>query len=409
MHADLYWMNGEETPACRILLLGLGGGGCNAVQNMTAGWMDGPLAVGMDTDAQALEQCRLEHKVQLGSVLTQGQGAGGDSSVGTIAAEDDIDTLRELVKDVDLIFLNVALGGGTGTGVAPVIARTAREQGVVVLCFATLPFSFEGEPRQQQARVGLRDLRLQADAVIVQPNDRLLETSSDAEALVESYAAADAMLGVGVRSMWKLLNEAGIMNLNFADVRSLIESSEGTCSFGYGAGVGSNRDEQALDDLVKSPLLDRGAQLAKSASMLVNIAGGSNTSLQKVERVMKQIKALARSDAHILMGVTIDHALQDHFAVTLLVSEKYVLLEEDEHLPLPDVEPVAAHAADSSDEAARVPSRSRSKRETKRRRLQDKMVESGKDRFKGVEPTLYQGQDLDVPTYVRKGVKLAGG
>jgi cell division protein FtsZ len=359
--------------------------------------------VGLDTDAQALERCALDRQFLLGSVLTKGRGAGGDASVGKVAAEEDLQAIRDMCSRVDLLFLVVALGGGTGTGAGSVVARIAREQGALVVCFATFPFTFEGEQRCAQARAGLRELRHHTDALVVQANDRLLESTSEASALATAFNAADAMLGVGVRALWKLLNEPGIINVSFGDVRRVIECGEGTCSFGYGAGHGTRRGEQALEDLVRSPLLEKGAQLAKAGALLINITGGPDLTIHEVQQIMEQIRSLCRSDAHLLLGVAVDPLFEDRVAVTMLAAEQWV--------------PVAEPARGEREEhgpavPATAPGRRRqlSKAAEKRRELQRRMGADAmaRDRFRGVEPTLYHGQDLDIPTFIRKGVKLMG-
>ena len=166
---------GGATKGSRMVIVGLGGGGCNAVARMNAGWTEGPVVAAVNTDSQALAACHVPVKVQIGKGITQGLGAGGDPAVGKLAAEDDGDSLRELVSQADIVVIVAALGGGTGTGAAPIMARIAREQGAMTLCFATLPFEFEGELRNQQAEDGLRALRMQADVIITLPNQRLLE------------------------------------------------------------------------------------------------------------------------------------------------------------------------------------------------------------------------------------------
>lgn len=405
---EVYSPHPEEcAERCRILILGVGGGGSNAVDHMAQGWSgEGPDCLVVDTDAQALGNCTAAHGLPLGQLTTKGLGAGGEVSVGKIVAEDDRPALEDCFRGIDLLFLNAALGGGTATGAAPIIAQVARDMGILVLSFVTMPFHFEGEDRIQQARLGLRDLQLHSDAVIVQENDRLLESAGEADALVASFAAADVMLGVALRAMWRLLAKPGVMNLNFSDLRRLIEGSGGTCSLGYGTGAGPRRVEQAVEDLVQSPMLDHGAVLAKSSSLLVNITGGDALSLTEVQRVMNQVKALSRTDARVAMGVAVDPALAEHLVVTVLAAEKW---EVPEPGPVPDQTESEAPPAERGAGSARSGRATRKRGARRRQALQQEMAfdAANKDRFYGVERTLYEGQDLDAPTFIRRGIRLS--
>lgn len=406
MHVDMMDLSGDDSPRCRVMVLGIGGGGCSAVQHMEAGWTHGPLCVGIDTDAQVMAQTTLSHRLQIGRELTQGQGAGGDPTVGKLAAEDDEDAIRDLLGEVDLLFLIVALGGGTGTGAAPVVVRLARDQGATVLCFATLPFSFEGEERRHQAQLGLRDLRLIADAVVVQPNDRLLESTSEAEALVEAFAASDMMVGVGIRALWKVLTEPGVLNVSFEDLRQLIRCSGGTCAFGFATGHGEHRAEQAVQELMTSPLLDRGAQIAKAEALLVNLCGGRDVTMLEIQEVMDQVRSLAKEQVRLLLGYCLDPAMEGRLSITILAAESWAVAEA----PPREQEAAAAPTAEASDGAAAPRPRGggKSRVDLKRREVQARMADT-KDRFSvaGVAPSFHDGEDLDVPTFIRRNVKLS--
>ena len=286
------------------------------------------------------------------------------------------------------------------------VARLARDQGATVLCFATLPFSFEGEERRQQAQIGLRDLRLNADAVIVQPNDRLLESTSEAEALVAAFAAADVMVGVGIRAMWKVLTEPGVLNISFADLRHLIAGSGGTCAFGFATGHGERRAEQAVADLMTSPLLDRGAQIAKAEALVVNLCGGGDVTLAEIQGIMDQIQSLTKDHARLLLGYSFDPAMEGHLSITVLAAESWAGSEEEAELR-PEQERSAAEQ-DGAGTAAPARGKPASRVDRKRREVQAKMADT-KDRFSvaGVAPSFHDGQDLDIPTFIRKNVKLS--
>lgn len=392
-----------EPGQTEVLLVGVGGGGCQALMRMTRSWLEGPHALGIDSDQQALSACSLADILLAGQSSTKGGGAGGDLAAGRIAVEEILDSLRERLSRVDIVFLVVTLGGGTGTGAAPLIAEVAKEMGALVLSFAALPFSFEGEGRQKQARLGLRNLRAHSDALVVLPNDRLLEDDTKAETFVQSFAQSDHMVGVGVRALWKLMISPGVVNVGFADLRRIIEQTDGTCSFGYGAGGGPLRVEQAMQQLLSNALTDRGAHLAKCGGMLVNIIGGEDLRIAEVQSIMTQLKGLARVGCDIVMGVNTESSMQNEVYVTILSAEEW-LPQEDQNAESV-TEAVGEEGASAKDAGRRERKpRSRGPRvEQGRFDLEGR----GKGRFKGVEPTLYRGQDLDVPTFIRKNIKIA--
>jgi cell division protein FtsZ len=389
-------------------LIGVGSGGVNAVTRMISGWQDGPRSMVVDTDEQVLSVSSVERSLQVGASVAGGHGTGGDLQVGRSAGENDTDQLAVLMRGLDVIFLVTTLGGGTGSGVAPILAATAHKQETVVIGFATLPFQFEGPERREAARLALRELRLHSDVVLVLPNDRLLESTVAKWMPMEAtFAASDATIGVMVRSMWKLLSRPGLLNLNISDIRRMVEKSAGTCSFGYGAGHGESKATQAVRDLMQSPLLEQGIQLAKSSSVLVNIIGGNALTLQDIQKVMDGIREIVPSDAHLVVGAACDSTMGDSLAVTVLTAEQWI----DDHL----LEPIRG-APDSDDgrtdprAGLQGPPRIRSKEEEKRRMLQQKLSPESttQERFKGAQPSRYRGEDMDIPTFIRRGVKLAG-
>ena len=389
-------------------LIGVGSGGVNAVNRMISGWQDGPRSMVVDTDEQVLSVSTVERSLQVGASVAGGHGTGGDLQVGRSAGENDTDQLAVLMRGLDVVFLVTTLGGGTGSGVSPILAATAHKNGAVVISFATLPFQFEGPERREAARLSLRELRLHSDVVLVLPNDRLLESPVEKWMPMEAtFAASDATIGVMVRSMWKLLSRPGLLNLNIADIRRMVEKSSGTCSFGYGAGHGESKATQAVRDLMQSPLLEQGIQLAKSSSLLVNIIGGAALTLQDIQKVMDGIREIVPADSHLVVGAACDPAMGDSLAVTVLTAEQWI---DDDSL-----EPIRRGQRTDTGQTElpadlRGQSKSRSKEEEKRRILQQKLSPESttQERFKGAQPSLYRGQDMDIPTFIRRGVKLSG-
>ena len=388
--------NGE-----RILVLGVGGGGCNAVARMAKAWQDGPSLVVADTDSQVLASVPVERRISLGRSLTRGLSAGGDPATGKLAAEEEADTLREMISQYDIVFLVTALGGGTGGGAAPVIARLAREEGVLTIAFATLPFEFEGPRKSSQADDALRALRMVADVVVALPNSLLPEVVGKGTSLVDAFAKADGMIGLSMHSIWRLLSRTGIINLDFADLRQLVECSGGACRFGYGEGSGANKVAEAMASVLNSPMLEQGRMLGESPALLVNLIGGADLALLDVRRVMSLLSDHASTDVRLFMGATVEEGWHDRMAVIILAAESW-------HEPATNrgAEPVPAKATRSGLPPKVEP---RAEPEQEPRAVQEtlKFEAVDKGRFKNVEPTILDGEDLDLPTYIRRGIKLS--
>ncbi|HOW98604.1 MAG TPA: cell division protein FtsZ [Kiritimatiellia bacterium] len=377
----------ERAAACRVLVLGVGGGGCNSVARMAAGWTSGPETRLVNTDAQALAACGMpDRQLLVGCSLTRGMGTGGDPNLGRLALEEDADLVREALVGVDVLLLVVTFGGGTGSGAAPAIARLAREAGVTTIGLATLPFEFEGLRRRQLAAEGLDALRLHADMVVTIPNQHLLDLAGDQESLQDAFARTDAMLGVGVRSLWKLLTQPGIINLTLADLRNMVEHSSGSCTFGYAQGSGSKKAEQALARLMKSPLLGEGRLLASAQALLVNIVGGPDLALAEVTRVMNELTGRAQPDVRFFPGAAIEEDWKGKMAIVVLAAEAW------------DESPLSPRSAPSPDEI--LPGAAPVQPELP-------FSEEERGRFRGVDPTVVGGQDLDIPTYLRRGIRLS--
>jgi len=393
------------TPRCRVLVLGLGGAGCNSVARMMRTWGEGPNVVAVHTDTKVLAASPLPKCIQIGVKVTQGLGASGDTTVGKLAAEENIDTIQELLADVDLLFLVVGLGGGTGTGAAPVIVQTAKQLGVLTLCFATMPFPFEGDRKRRLAEEGLRTMQRAADAVVCLPNERLLEIADPSLSLDAAFETSDAIVGAGIHGLWRVLTQTGVMNLDFADVRQLAERSGGSCAFGYSEGVGPARVATALKGLLDSPLLDKGRLLSQASGILVNITGGPDLTLADVHGIMGQISSMVRPGAHVFMGAIIDSSAREKVGLTVLASENWL---EERAIGKANSTTYAGEGEVTTVAATPVGGPDKPKIRTKADETQAELgfepVDKG--RFTNVEPTLYQGEDLDIPTFIRRGVRL---
>lgn len=383
----------------RIAVVGIGGGGCNAVANMARQWENGPLLISINTDAQALASSQTSKRLQIGQKITRGMGAGGDPEVGRLAAEDDFEALRDLFHGIDLVFAVTTLGGGTGSGAAPVVARAAREGGSLVIALATLPFDFEGTQRASLARKTLAELGDQADVVITVPNQALAATAGESATAEDAFQQADYILGMGVLALWKLLVQRGLMHVDFATLRTVARCSGGISVFSYGEGRGSTRAADALESALHSPLLENGQALAEAESALVSILGGPDLTLREVDTLMAGIKNFCRKDVHLTMGTTIDPHWQDTVAVIIVASQFWRPEEEEESLPPQPSEPAPAEG----DKPAQSGKRRKRSSATQGQLGFDAI---GKGIFKDVEPTYRNGEDLDIPTFHRRRVVI---
>lgn len=390
---------------CRILVLGLGGAGCNSVARMFEGWKEGPAVVAMNTDTQVLASCAVPRCVQIGANATHGLGTSGDSLLGKIAAEESLSAIQEVLAEHEIVFLVVGLGGGTGTGAAPVIAQAARRLGVLTICFATMPFPFEGERKRRQAEEGLRTLQQAADIVICLPNQRLMESVDENTGLADAFRHSDVMIGSGVQAIWRLLAQTGFINLDFADLRTLAERSGSTCAFGYAEAEGPGRLAAVLQKLMDNPMLEKGRFISEASALLVCITGGPDLTVANVQGIMGQLGSMARPGVHLFFGAYIDSSYKEKLSLTILTSENW-----NDNRRARAVEPALSASKNADDTAAdtdmAVAAAAKSGKKVEQGTLAfDVAIDKG--RFKGVEPTFFDGQDLDIPTYLRQGIRLS--
>ncbi len=383
----------------RIAVVGIGGGGCHAVSTMAKQWEHGPVLIAINTDAQSLSSNQIPRRLQIGEKITRGMGAGGDMEVGRLAAEDDFEALRDLFREIDLVFVVTTLGGGTGSGAAPIVARAAREGGSLVIALATLPFDFEGTQRAALAGKALAELSDQADVVITVPNQALAATAGEGATAVDAFQQADYILGMGVLALWKLLVQRGLMNVDFATLRTVARCSGGFSVFSYGEGRGAHRTADALESALQSPLLENGQALAEAESALVSILGGPDLTLREVDTLMAGIRNFCRKDIHLTMGTTIDPLWHDTVAVVIVASQYWRPDEEEEPASPPTPEPAPAAEGTPAQSGKR-----RKRSGTTQGQLGFDAI--GKGIFKDVEPTYRNGEDLDIPTFHRRRATL---
>jgi len=302
----------------RIKVIGIGGGGSNAVNRMIESGIEGIEFLVANTDLQALKRSRAPIKIQLGSRLTKGLGAGADPNVGREAALEDTDKIIEVLEGADMVFVTTGLGGGTGTGSAPIIASLATELDALTVAVVTKPFHFEGRRRMQQADQGLRELRECVDTVITIPNERLLHTVDRGVSLADSFKVADDVLRQAVQGISDLITVPGLINLDFADVKSIMQGM-GMALMGAGRATGENRAIEATQQAISSPLLEE-ATIQGAKGVLINITGGPDLTLFEVNAASSIIRESADDDANIIFGAVIDETLTDEMKITVIAT-----------------------------------------------------------------------------------------
>ncbi len=307
----------EMDQLAKIKVIGIGGGGNNAVNRMIESGVKGVEFIVANTDLQVLNNSKATVKIQLGEELTNGLGAGSDPEIGKNAALETKEELKKVLEGADMIFITCGMGGGTGTGAAPVIAEIATEIDALTVGIVTKPFTFEGKKRMDQAKVGLEELKKHVDTLIVIPNDRLRDIIDKSTPLLESFKEVDNVLRRGVQSISDLIAVAGLINLDFADVKAVMEK-RGTALIGIGIGVGEGRAVEAAREAVSSPLLETSINGATDA--IINVTGGANLTLFEVEEAAEEIRASANTDINTIFGAVINENLQDEIIVTVIAT-----------------------------------------------------------------------------------------
>lgn len=333
----------KKDQGAQIRVIGVGGGGCNAVSYMYEQGMDGAVLIAANTDAQHLETVKAHVKIQLGKNLTKGLGVGGDPEKGRQATEESEQEIRRYLKGADLVFVTAGMGGGTGTGGAPVIAAYARQENAVTVGVVTRPFTFEGTQRRGKAEKGITELKGNVDTYVVIPNDRLLTKEHRVLAAPEAFHLADQVLYNAVSAIVDMVTRAGYVNVDFADVRAALQNG-GPTLFGLGVGEGERRVETAVSRAIHNPLLE-GISLRGARSILVNITHGPDFQMQEMEEIMERIHDQVISgtgaDPQIIFGMVLEESWENRIQVTLIatgVKERMPSQEETEQAE--DIEPV---------------------------------------------------------------------
>ncbi|HET9418321.1 MAG TPA: cell division protein FtsZ [Chthoniobacterales bacterium] len=457
-----YSLPEREEEVIPIKIIGVGGAGSNALDRIVLDGMDKADLIAINTDVQSLASSVAANKVQLGRSVTRGLGAGGDPDVGYQAAIESADEIRQALTDARMIFICAGLGGGTGSGAAPVVAQLAREAGSLVVALATLPFSFEGKRRGAQAQAALRQLREITHAVICFENDRMGDMVAPKAGIHQAFATADITISQSVRSILNLLQRPGLIRIGFDDLLSALRSENGRCLFGYGESDSDNRAHDALRQALKNPLMDKGKMLADAAHVLVQVAGGPAMTLSEVEILMQEFGRYVSERTQIIFGTAVDSRMGNRLSVTIISSlagegenlsqqnapavaaavvpappaweapsaETVDIVPEapvaepsevmENLIPFEDTPPAAVAEPEIKSAAsaprlivpkqkpATLPSEPKAGKQkhaqAKQEVLQFEPVTRG--RFERSEPTIVEGQDLDVPTFLRKNVRV---
>ncbi|MBR4745606.1 MAG: cell division protein FtsZ, partial [Clostridia bacterium] len=309
--------NTSVNQICNIKVIGVGGGGNNAVNRMVNAGITSAEFVAVNTDKQALLMSRAKHRIQIGEKLTRGLGAGADPDIGFKAAEESREMLRDILEGTDLVFITAGMGGGTGTGAAPVIAGIAKEMGILTIAVVTKPFSFEGKRRMENAEHGVKDLKSCVDTLVVIPNEKLLKIVPKGTPIVEAFRTADDVLRQGIQGISDLIVTPSLINLDFADVKTIMKN-KGLAHMGLGRGKGENRTIEAVRQAVSSPLLE--TTIEGATGIILNIKGGLDLTLEEVYNSAELVKEVVDPSCNIIFGSGIDENMQDEVEITVIAT-----------------------------------------------------------------------------------------
>jgi cell division protein FtsZ len=422
----------ESAPALKnpcIKVFGIGSAGNNVMEMMIAGGVTGVRCVSIITDACPVAPSAEVEQVKLETKLLRGLGTGGDPERGRAVAEEQMSKLKAQCEGAEVIFILAGLGGGAGTGISPVLARAGREAGALVLGFVTLPFACEGNRRQRVAQQGLAELKAAADGVICLPNEKAAKLIDENTSVLETFKLTNQLLADGVKGIWRLLTHSGLIEIHFADLAALIRGTHSESCFAVAEAMGPTRSREVLDKLLAHPALNGGQVLGESQMVMVSLIGGPDLTMAEVNRVMEQINRHCEH-AQVIMGAAIDEAFRERLAVTLIAGQKRAATPDSETTskgrgeeldtqlltrgtserpgsrfvpPAPTLPPEEMQRMLETQGGRGVRG---AKGMSKMRQSQLPLEIVSKGRFDKSEPTIHKGEDLDVPTYIRRGIAL---
>ena len=391
-----------------IRVIGVGGGGSNAVNRMIRAEMMGVEFIALNTDAQALLQSDAPHKLRIGDKITRGLGAGGDPSIGERAAEEDSEKIAQALEGSDMVFITSGLGGGTGSGAAPIVAEIAKEQGALTIAVVTKPFTFEGARRKITAEKASEALKAKVDTLITIPNDRLREVVQKNTSILDAFRVVDDVLRQGVQGISDIITVPGLINLDFADVRMIMKDA-GSALMGIGRASGENRAVEAARQAIASPLLE--VNISGAQGILFNVTGSSNLSLFEVTEAAEEIRAAADPEANIIFGTSFNERLGDEVMITAIATG----FDGRRHSV-----PRATREQAPTEQPMRAPRDFLEELERQRQQVDDRAVDRGMDPAARVDEGVpvgrrsvgepvpvkkpsYDADDLEIPSFLRRG------
>ncbi len=424
----------DSTSSISVKIFGIGTAGINILEEIAKAALPGVALAAINTDARSLAASSATEKISLDAKPTRGAGPSGDPKRSRALAEEHLPKLKQACEGMDVIFIVTGLGGGAGTGISPVLAQAARESGALVLGFVAMPFDCEGNRRLKHAQQGLEQLKSAADGVICLPNQEIFKLIDEKTSVVETFKILNGLLAEGVSGVWRLMARKGLLEIHYADLCALLRERRGDSSFATAEAAGATRSREVMDKLFAHPMLDGGKALAESDAVLVSLTGGPDLTMAEVHRVMEHINGKCER-AQVVMGAAIDEAFRERLAITLIAVRRGVTHVEKSDSP--ELEQSPAEPRLSSDSLANhllnqedgvrthsrfvppAPSMPQEKmeqlaaRQTRSRKNASRMRQGqlpleiiSKGRFDKSEPTIHKGEDLDVPTYIRRGVAL---
>ncbi len=406
----------------KIKILGLGGAGTAILEQVIHDGSDGAECIALNTDAQSLASSSAPVKLHLGSAATRGLGTGGDPDAGYTAAEESSEHIKAALDSAQLVFLCAGLGGGTGSGAAPLVAHLARTSGTIVVAFVTLPFTFEGKRRSQQAAVALEQLEQQADLVVCFENDRMSDARGEDQNIQQAFLSSDQLVSQSIRAITAMSQRRSPIGIGLDDLAAVLHRQAARCLFGHGESEGSTRAHAALEQALSSPLMKRGELLADAHAVLVHIASGADATLREITQVMEDFNRYVNDNALVHFGVTTDPQLGQRLSISILSSTGLPIAKNppilrpalarraDPEMRFDDVEaePIAApeaprQPAPDKPKARATPVYAKIPAARKEEKAEQMALEpANRGRFDKGEPTIVNGEDLDVPTFLRK-------
>lgn len=420
------------TKPLRVRVVGVGGAGCNVLEHFSRAEFDGVRTAVIHTHARVLQQQSTGNKLLIGMNRTHGLGTGGDADLARVMAEESGADLLEVVQETDLLFIVAGLGGGTGTGVAPVVAKAGKQCGALVIAIVTVPFDFEGPRRFKQAQQGLQTLRSVADAVICLPNQKISALLDGRATIVEAFARTNELLVQGMRGIWQMLTKPGLVNVDFGYLHSVLRGRHTESSLAAAEAGGPDRAAEVIEQLLNHPLLEEGKALAEADQVLLSLAGPRDLTVAEITHISELLRRHAQTE-EVIIGTSIDDSLADKISLTLIASKMAKSPVPNNGEGVMEISRIATPVAgpDFLDETATARPAPRfiapppDTTPEKTRELLDKQKNGrllkgaskwkqellaleivSRGRFEKSEPTIHRGADLDVPTYIRRGVPL---